>query len=282
MSLAESQQFFYDLCAHPETMRKLRQDRRKVLKKYFKSAADREALEDYPLERFQTYRNHVSIGLLGGIQSAFPVLRSLVSTKQWNDLLNDFYLKRLSRSPIARRVFQEFSLYLHSYKGPLLKKLPYLHELAEYENLDLRLFFAKDTEPNVTWVTKTPKDPLKLVPILNPQLELRVYRWPVHQISKGHWSPRKLKRGKYPLIVYRHPQSLEIGFMEGNELFGEIIELIRPGQKSIEGVLKQLAKTHGIQEEDRNKFFQEGVETIAHLRHKGIILGMKQSPRRRS
>jgi len=211
MSLAESQQFFYDLCAHPETIREMRKDRKALLAKYFASDGDRQELARYPLERFQTYRNHISIGLLGGIETAFPVLRSRVSKVEWNELLNDFYLKRLTRSPIARRVFTEFSAYLQEYQGPLLKKLPYLHDLAEYENLDLWLHFAEDDLNEHKWATEEPDDPLTLIPVLNPLVELRVYSWPVHKMTKRSRAPRGIKPGQYPIIVYRHPTTLRIG-----------------------------------------------------------------------
>lgn len=282
MSLAESQAFFYDLCARPETIRNLRKDRQQVLKKYFCDEADRRELARYPLERFQTYRDHVSEGLLGEIERAFPVLRSLVSKKDWNELLNDFYLKRLSRSHLARQVFQEFSAYLQSYRGPLLKRIPYFHELAEYEALDLKLFFAPDRQLDVQWVTESPDDPLSLIPILNPQVELRIYRWPVHLMRKGDRRYRHKKPGQYPIIVYRHPKSLKIRFIEGNRLFADLLAAVRPGRKSIRRILRDLAAQHGITAAHQEDFIIEGVTTIARLRQKGIILGMKLPPRRTS
>ena len=90
MSLAESQQFFYELCADPKTMPRLRRNRKTTLAGYFKRDSDINELARYPLERFQTYRNHVSIGVLGSLAMAFPILRSFVTQKEWNELLNDF------------------------------------------------------------------------------------------------------------------------------------------------------------------------------------------------
>lgn len=280
MSLAESQQFFYDLCARPDTIRQLRKDREQALKKYFHREADRKTIACYPVERYQTYRNHVSEGLLGEIERAFPVLRSLVSQKDWNGLLNDFYLKRLTRSPLSRQVFQEFSAYLQFYRGPLLKRIPYFHELADYEALDLKLFFAPERPRHVTWASEAPADPLSLIPILNPHVELRVYRWPVYQMTKGDRRHKNRRAGQYPIIVYRHPESLKIRFIEGNRLFADLITAIRPGRKSIRRIIRDLATQHNITCEHREAFVTEGVTTIAHLRHKGIVIGMKSPSRR--
>lgn len=281
MSLAESQEFFYDLCARPDTIRALRNNRNQTLKKYFHRDSDRNALTEYPLERFQTYRQHVSEGLLGVVERAFPVLRSLVSKKTWDELLNDFYLKRFTRSPLARQIFQEFSTYLQSYRGPLLKTIPYFHELAEYEALDLKLFFAPDERPDVAWAEASPEDPLTLIPILNPQVELRVYRWPVHLMKKNDRRYQRRRPGQYPIIVYRHPETLTIKFMEGNKLFADLIAAVRPGRKSIRRILHDLAERHDIETTHKNDFIIEGVTTIAHLRQKGIILGMKLPKRRK-
>ncbi len=280
MSLAEAQEFYFDLCSNPKTIRQLRENRERVFKKYFKSAADRKELSKYALERYQTYRNHVAFGILGDIATAFPVLYSFFTKNAWNELLNDFYLKRLTQSHIARHVYFEFSQYLQTIKGPLLKKIPYLHELAEYENLDLQLYFAKDVVLDLDWVTNAPEDPLELIPVLNPHLELRVYRWPVHTMIPGKKLSKEIKPAQHPIIVYRHPETLQVGFIEGNPLFADLIELIRPRRRSIQSLIQQLAKKHGIPEEKKKLFYEEAIKTIGFLRQQGLIVGMVHKKRR--
>jgi len=282
MSLAESQELFYDLCATTETLAGLEQDAEQVLQNYFSSDSDREFLARCPAERFRVYRNHVAIGFLGGIADVFPVIRSLTSLTEWNDLLNDFYLNRLSQSPLARRVFDEFAEYLRKYEGPLLERLPYLHELAEYERLGLQLVFALDIPLDFNNITSPPEDPLEVIPILNPHLELRVYAWPVHQISKDFCAEPDVQRGEYPLIVFRHPETLRSIFVEGNRLFSDMIEAIRPGTQTIRQVLTKLISIHKIPATQEAPFLQEGVQTLANLRQKGIIVGMTHPTRSNS
>lgn len=278
MSLAESQQFFYDLCADPNTVKSLKENMRKCLNNHFSNQKDRDFLKQYPATRYQTYRNHVAIGFLGTIGDVFPVIRSLVTTDEWNELLNQFYLKRLTRSPLARHVFDEFSAYLQKYQGPLMERLPYLHELAEYERLDLRLVFAKDVPLPAQWVTDAPDDPLSLIPFMNPHVELRVYDWPVHKICKTYADPKQVQRGNYPLIVYRDPQTMRARFIEGNQIFADLIDRMKPGGASIRDILEDIAAQHNIPETEIGTFMTEGIQTIAHLRQKGIILGMIAKP----
>jgi hypothetical protein len=280
--LRESQNFFFHLMARPETIDALKKDRPKTLKRFFRSEKDRAALMSVPLERLETYRKHVSIGLLGGIESAFPVLRSLVSQDEWNGLLNEFYLKRLTRSPIARQVFREFSNYLQKkYRGPLLKRMPYFKELAEYENLDLRILYDVDRPvegPLVTdWnaAAKTPKELLSLVPVLNPHHALRVYRWPVHRICRGFSTARQVKPGRIALLVYRDPESLSVRFIEANPLVADLMGRMAKGDRTVGRVIEDLLKKH--KPADPAAFVREGIGAIDVLKDKGVVIGFRKS-----
>ena len=144
----------------------------------------------------------------------------------------------------------------------------------------MRLFYEKDISLNIAWAEEAPSDPLTLVPVLNPLVELRLYHWPLHTIKKGDRSLLRKKPGEFPLIIYRHPEKFDIRFMEGNRLFADLIDQVRQGRRSIRTILSALAKQYSIASVDRNSFMHEGVATIAHLRHKGIILGMKAAKRR--
>ena len=269
MSLTESQEFFYDLCAKPDVIRHFKKNRVQVLKRYFRQAQDRQFLAGYAAERFETYRQHISIGILGNIGAAFPVIRSLVSTKEWNDLLNDFYLKRMTRSPLARHVFSEFAGYLKKrYRGPLLRRFPYLRELAEYENLEIKLLFEKD--PSVTRRSPGTRE----VYLLNPHLALRVYSWPVHLICREFSSPKKMTKGRYPLIVYRDPQTLKIRFMESNVLVAHLIEKVRRGRGRLttHQILTALLRQEKIPSESQQAFLREGKMVFKFLKESGIFV----------
>lgn len=275
--LRESQNFFYNLMSTPDVVVAFKKDRSRVLKRFFHNEKDRRAFSKIPFERFETYRKHISVGLLGGIEDAFPVLRSLVSEAEWNDLLNDFYLKRLTRSPIARRVFREFSHYLQKrYRGPLLKRLPYLRELAEYENVDLRLFYDVDRPVPALDVKDmgSVTDPallLGLVPVLNPHHVLHAYRWPVHRICREFSSLKQVKLGRYPLLVYRDPDTLQIRFLEANPLVAEFVGRMRPGRSTIETLLGALIRRH--RPADPQAFVAEAIGVLAFLKEKGVLFG---------
>lgn len=281
-TLREAQNFFYHLMARPEVIGQLKRDRAKTLRRYFREARDRDVLMHVPLERLETYRKHVSIGFLGGIESAFPVLRSLVNQTEWNDLLNEFYLKKLTRSPIARHVFREFSHYLQkAYRGPLLKRLPYLKELAEYENLDLRILYEIDKPvegpliKNWRRELKNPESVLAMIPVLNPHHALRTYLWPVHRITRGYSSKKQVRPGRYSLLVYRDPNSLDVRFMETNDLVAQVVSATAKGNKSLSNILNRLIQVH--HPKDTAAFAREAMVTLDWLAEKGVVLGFKNN-----
>jgi hypothetical protein len=271
--------------ARPEVVGQLRKNRAKTLRRFFRSDQDRKVLMGVPLERLETYRRHVSVGLLGGIDDAFPVIRSLVSQDEWNGLLNDFYLKRLTRSPIARHVFREFSHYLQKlYRGPLLKRMPYLRELAEYENLDLKLIYDIDRpEPAglIRDLGPAAEDPqwfLGLSPVLNPHRALRVYRWPVHRVCRGFSSAKKVRPGRHALLVYRDPESFQIRFLETDPIAAELVSLLDrcwKTRKTIGGVLETLVKRH--KPGDLQAFVRDAVAAIRSLKDRGVVLGFRRA-----
>lgn len=280
VSLSESQQFFFDLCSRPGTILNFKRDRKKVLKKYFRSVEDQAELSRYPAERFQTYRNHISFGILGGIRTAFPVLCSLVSEEEWCRLLNDFYLRRKTRSPMARHVFYEFSQYLRGH-STLLKKLkarfPYLSELADYESLEIKIKYALDqpVQAELPKNTLTQENLPKLIPVPNPHLEFRMYHWPVHHICREFCSTEKIKRGNYLLVVYRDPKNLEVRFIEGNLRMAQMMKILQRGQKNIRQILKHLMKKSRIK--DKGLFYREAITTLGCLYQKNIIVGYRTS-----
>ncbi len=278
--LRESQNFFFHLMAKPEVIGRLRKNRAKTLKRFFREEGDRAALRSIPLERLETYRKHVSVGLLGGIESAFPVLRSLVTLEEWNGLLNDFYLRRLTRSPIARHVFQEFAHYLKKYRGPLRKRLPYLEELAEYENLEIRLLYDIDRPVGEALIhdpksAANPKEYGKLIPVLNPHHALRVYRWPVHRICRGYSTPKQVRPERTVLLVYRDPETLRVRFVEANPLVADLVSKMDSGRSSIGQLLKGLLVKR--KPEDAAAFVREGLHAIEFLKSKGVLLGFRRS-----
>lgn len=276
MSLRESQNFFYRLGADPKVVQSLRKDKAGALKKFFRSEKDRKFLGHYAFERFEVYRRHVAFGLLSEVALDFPVIRSLVSDDEWNEFLNDFTAKRLRRSPIAHDVSEEFAVYLQKkYHGPLLKKYPYLPELAHYEFLELKLLFDRNRPLPKDVEKRFPQDLQNWAPVLNPNRALRTYRWPVHYVSADYCSPRQVRPGRYSLLVYRDPESLAVRFVEPNALTADLIRSMATGRSSLARILGGLVHRHRP-DGDPEIFVREALAAVRTLYDKSIILGFRR------
>ncbi len=279
MSLAESQKFFFDLMSNPKTLAEMDKDRDEILARYFAKQSDRDFLARYNHERFATYRRHISIGLFDWLDLGFPVLRSILTEEEWAEMMNEFFLAGYNRSPVSRDVIFAFGDYLKDYQGSLLGKFPFLQELGEYEQLDMKLIFAPDISMDKEWVTTASADAASLVPVLNPLLELRTYTWPVHQIGSDQTQLNQLTKGHYPLIVYRHPKTLQAHCIEANPQLAELIKLVIPGTSTLHDLLSELATHNNIPAEEQQNFFKEAIQMIETLLQKGIVIGMTLSGR---
>ena len=154
-----------------------------------------------------------------------------------------------------------------------------MKELAAYENVDLRLFYGSDRPvpaPLVKDLTAIPsaQNVVTLVPVLNPHHELCEYRWPVHMICRGYASLKRVKQGRYTLLVYRDPETLKVRFFELNPLTADLLKKIQPGRLSIGALIENLAERHRPM--DVPSFVTEAMGTLQLLRDKGILLGYRK------
>lgn len=271
MSLRETQDFFYRLMIDDSLLEEMKQNTTASIGKFFREKSDQEAICSYPLERYQTYREHISVGLLGQLSSAFPVLHSILENQEWQMLTELFFKSGLAKSPIARSAFFEFANFLKSYQGPLLKKYPYLHELADYEINDLELFFAKDC-----FFEKTPEPSFEnlkqLRALINPHHIFRKYQWPVHYLSKSHSEPSSLKKASYPLCLYRHPSELNVRFIESNEEFYELFNMLKDGTSLEKTIFDIYHKLYPDSENPSEEFISEFFQTLGQLKQMGLII----------
>ena len=146
---------------------------------------------------------------------------------------------------------------------------------------DTRNFYGREklefTLKNQNTKTEIPHDLSKAIPILNPLVEVRTYRWPVHQICREFSSPQKI-RGNYSLVVYRDPKTLKVGFVEGNRMVADLIYEMKLKKKSLQNILTKLASKNHVR--DLETFVLESVKTLDFLFKKGILMGFLNSRER--
>jgi hypothetical protein len=99
------------------------------------------------------------------------------------------------------------------------------------------------------------------------------YQFPVHCI-RPDYQPEVPSETPTFLIAYRDRED-EVNFMEVNSVTGRLLYLLsEDASMSGETALKQIAEE--MQHPDPEQVIQGGLNTMEHLRAKGIILGTTQ------
>ncbi len=81
---------------------------------------------------------------------------------------------------------------------------------------------------------------------------------------------KKLPQGRYHLLLWREPESLEVKFMEVNPLVAALIRRLERGSAKPEALLRAVARQSGLKAAP--EFLAEGRALLQDLRAKQILL----------
>ncbi|HCU25160.1 MAG TPA: hypothetical protein DF383_09085, partial [Deltaproteobacteria bacterium] len=169
--------------------------------------------------RYAVYREMVADRMIETLKSVAPVARSFLSEAEWKKLLAAFFKGAAPVTEVIRDLAGEVAAFLKKNRHPLAKKYPFLGELIEYEYLEVKVRYFPESK------VETPRGKISV----NPAHILAEYRWPVHFISEQLHDAKKLPQGEYHLLLWRHPESLEVKFMEVNALTADLLRHLERG-----------------------------------------------------
>jgi hypothetical protein len=226
--------------------------------------------------RLDVYRelffNNVS-GLLGG---NFPVLRRLHDDDAWQALVHAFYRDHGCRTPLFTELPREFLRYLEARDED--PTMPWLHELAHYEWVELALQISEATRDDIAHDPHDGpgSDPGRALlagrPLPSPLAWPLAYAWPVHRIGPDY---RPLDRPDAPtLLLLRREADGRVSFHMLSPLTFRLLERLEqaPGLSGQEQ-LAALAAEAGAGDVDA--FVRDGTAMLAQLHREGTILGTR-------
>ena len=158
----------------------------------------------------------------------FPYCAKAVG-EDWDDIVADYYKHHPSEHFDFNQICVHFSSYLEQHCGELLKKMPYLAELADYEWLEQ----AKAEEG--TRIERAPNIAItgleqitEYFPVVNQTLCIRRYRYPVSEIAIN-FEERKRPKKKFAaksclMAIYRDADTHHPRFMLLGEASAAVIE----------------------------------------------------------
>ena len=217
--------------------------------------------------RMAVYRELLRNNIAGSLDACFPVLRRVLPPARWQALCEDFFARHRCRTPIYRRVPDEFIAYLRDEYTPAAGDPPYVAELAHYEWAELAL--SIDPQEIDEGVIERDGDLWNGVPHVNPLAWVLQYRYPVHRIGADTAVP--VVAAPTFIVVYRNRRD-EIGFMELNTVSARMIALLRtdPNARGVDAATI-IARELGLASVADLR--SAAVQLLETLRTRDIVLG---------
>jgi hypothetical protein len=178
---------------------------------------------DVKPERMHMYRELFYNNVSGFLENGFPVLHSLLDSAAWQSLVEDFFARHLSRTPLFTGIPEEFLDYLHNERAACSADPPFLLELAHYEWVELALAIAEAEPPRPQPARE--RDPLAQTLVLSPLAWPLAYRFPVHRISSD-FQPETPPDAPTCLAVYRDRND-QVHFVETNPPTHRLLLILR-------------------------------------------------------
>ena len=221
--------------------------------------------------RMAIYRELFYNNVEGFLSGTFPVLRSLYSDTDWHLLVRDYFSHHRAQTPLFLEIPREFLNWLENERTPREDDLPFLHELAHYEWVELALSISEESTDAAD--VNPDGDLLKGIPVLSPLAWHLSYRFPVHQIGPD-FIPEQPGEQPTTLVVYRDRQDA-VNFLEVNAVTKRLLELVSENSsESGAQLLGRIATEMSHPQPD--VVIAGGAEILAGLATKDIVLGTRE------
>lgn len=220
--------------------------------------------------RMAIYRELFFNNVKGFLEGNFPVFRQLCSDEYWLRLVRNFFDQHHCHTPYFLEIGQEFLAYVNNEREAEEGDPAFMAELLHYEWVELALE-ASEIELPLEDVDSN-GDLLQNQPVQSPLAWLLSYQFPVHCIRPDYRPAAPPEQPTF-LIAYRNRED-EVHFMEVNAVTGRLLYLLSEDESLTgEAALQQIAEE--MQHPHPHQVIAGGLQTMEHLRSKGILLGTR-------
>ncbi len=181
------------------------------------------------------YANLIKTGRHDLMQSIYPGCKKILS-RSWTKLVDQYFETCPPGHYNLNRAAQGFSEFLKLHTPELVTRHGFLPELADYEWVELEIMESDVVvQRGINLQLDSPEKFQKYGPILNSVLIVRNYNYPITKLVD--WLrddvrlPRRVKKDKINLAIYRDPEELNARFLELGELAAKMIEIL--GQRQL-------------------------------------------------
>lgn len=171
--------------------------------------------------RMSVYRELFFNNIKGFVSNAFPVLETLYTEEQWDDLIQSFFATHDCQTPIFVEIAQEFLVFLQSEYEPKDYDPVFMLDLAHYEWLELIVSVAQ-AQRNLTQLRAEEIESATLC--LSDFAKVAQYAFDVQHISVDYQPIEPLETPRF-YCVYRDKDE-EVSFLQLTPLTAQVLSFI--------------------------------------------------------
>ena len=212
------------------------------------------------LERLKIYRELVRNSLFSLISNFYPCTHKILN-KHWKVLLSKYIEQYPPNSPILSKVGEHFPEFLKKEKS-IIKKYPFISELALYEWLEVETYEQEDNEVKNKQL------------VLNPIHTICRFEYQIPEIAEKIKDKKplgKIKKEQTNVLIYRDPKDFSVRFIELSNGTVAYLELSKSGFPH-EMIPMLLASHYNIQESDLGNFNVEIKKLVETLKKSRILI----------
>jgi uncharacterized protein len=231
---------------------------------YIRDPENNPAPADVKEQRMSMYRELFFNNIEGFLSDNFPVLRKILTDRQWFALAQDFFAKHSCKTPYFLQIPEEFLDYLQNERDSP-DDLPFMLELAHYEWVEMALSIAiEELVVNRQSLDNLLEKAVALSPLAWPLL----YQYPVQKIGPA-FLPLAAPEQPTFLIVYRNKED-DVNFIEITPITYRLLEIVQEHESLlVEDCLKQVAMESN--HTDPGFIIAGGLQILKELAEKTII-----------
>ncbi|MCF8303709.1 MAG: putative DNA-binding domain-containing protein [Bacteroidales bacterium] len=217
--------------------------------------------------RIHHYRRLVFNVVKSTMKQAFPITHHLLGTKEWDELIHNFFEEHDCQAPQIWKLPYELLEYAEEIS--LAEKLnrPYLNDLLLFEWTEIEVHTMPDEEkPEFCPTGQMLEDPL----VMNPEYRLIRLDYPVHIYSASEVTAKK---GNYFVLVFRDLESGKVNFMNLSVLHAYLFEKAAIDEKNLLESIEEAAEIFHIN--NWKQLLKNSLKLFHEFKRQKALLGFK-------
>ncbi len=215
-------------------------------------------LPEKAIKRLKVYRDLVKGSFNELLKKIYPNVYKLTK-KEWKAILSKYIEAFPPASPMLGKVGEKFPFFLSKQKK-LLKKYPFITELALYEWLELEIYEKENYSNNA-----------KKNLILNPIHKFCKFKYPIPEMIENDLNLKTISTKPTNLLIYRDPNNFKVRFMELSHGTLDYLELVKKNA-SDKKIIDKLANQYKIDKTKYKYFINELMKLKQTLIEKRILI----------